>query len=90
MGKSRNKSRSEVEYLRGRVRELEAQLKYYKKREHFLETPVEEIFDFHEVENLDAMKCPQCKRGTVIVHDFVYAILKKCDSCEFEEKKGKK
>lgn len=88
MSKSRNKNRSEVEYLRGRIRQLESQLKYYKKRELFFESPIEEIEE--EVENIKAAQCPECKRGIVTVYDFNFATLAKCGNCDYEKRQKKK
>lgn len=90
MAKSKNKNRSEVEYLRGRVRQLEAELKYYRRRDHLMEAPLEEIIDQHEIEEINASQCPRCKRGILTEFDFKFAILKKCGNCEYEERQGKK
>lgn len=88
VGKSKNKNRSEVEYLRGRIRKLESQLKFYKQREHFFEAPTEEINE--EVEDIKADQCPNCKRGVVTHYDFRFAILSKCSNCDFEQRTKKK
>lgn len=87
MSRSKNKNRSEVEYLRGKIRKLESQLKYYRKREHFFEAPVEEIIE--EVEGIDTNQCDQCRRGVIVDYDFKFAILRKCTNCDFEERKKK-
>ena len=87
MSKTRNKSRSEVEYLRGRVRELEAELKYYRKREHFFDDKLDEI---EEVQDVKVINCKECRKGTVIEYDFVHGTLRKCDVCEHQEYKKKK
>lgn len=87
MGKSRNKSSSEVRHLRGQIRKLEAELKYYKRRSH-LNDPVEEIID--EVEDIDVSRCPKCKTGVLSVFDFKFATVSKCSDCDFEKRQGKK
>lgn len=87
MSKSRNKNKSEVEFLRGKVRRLEAQLKYFKQREHFFEAPIEEI---EEVQDIRANQCPFCKKGIIIEYDFHRAVLRKCSECDFQERKKKK
>lgn len=84
MSKSKNKNRNEVEYLRGKIRKLESQLKYYRQREHFFDAPVEEIVD--EVHKVDADQCPSCRKGVVVAYDFIYATLYKCSNCEFEKR----
>lgn len=88
VAKSKNKNRSEVEYLRGRLRKLESQVKYYKQREHFFEAPAEEIIE--EVEDISVNRCPNCKRGVVTNYDFAFAILSKCESCGYEKREKKK
>lgn len=42
MGKTKNRNRSETEYLKGIIRQLQSQLKYYKQRENYLEGPIEQ------------------------------------------------
>lgn len=86
MSKSRSKSRSEVEFLRGEVRRLKSELKYYKKRDHLIDHVPEEI----EEELIPTANCPSCLKGNLIEWDFKYAVLQKCDKCNFEKKKAKK
>lgn len=88
MSKSKNKSRSEVEYLRGKIRKLESQLKYHRQREHFFEAPIEDINE--EVEEITADQCPKCKRGVVTTYDFTFATLSKCSNCDYEIRQKKK
>lgn len=85
MSKSRSKSRSEVEFLRGEVRRLKSELKYYKKRQHFFEDQREYVIE-EEINN----RCEVCKKGKLIEHDFVHATLIKCTNCDYEKKKSKK
>lgn len=87
MGKSRTKNRSEIEFLRGKIRKLESQLKYYKKREHFFESATEEINE--EVHEIEADQCPRCRRGVFTTYDFRFATLSRCSNCEYEERKKK-
>lgn len=87
MGKSRNRGRSEVEFLRGKIRKLESQLKYYKKREHFFEAPIEDIIE--EIDGIDVNQCPSCKNGIVVEYDFIWATLQKCTHCDYELRKKK-
>lgn len=87
MGKSKSKSRSEVEFLRGEVRRLKSELKYYKKRQHLISDTFEEVI---EEEAEMAERCPMCHKGGLIEWDFTYATLKKCDKCEYEVREKKK
>lgn len=91
MGKSRSKSRSEVEYLKGRIRKLEAELKYFKKREHLYDNqPFENLIQDNELEEVDASQCPRCKKGVLVSYDLKFIQLKKCDSCEYEKREKQK
>ena len=87
MSKSKNKNRSEVEFLKGKIRKLESQLKYFKKREHFFDAPVEDIVE--EAEEIQAEKCPVCRQGIIIKTDFVFATLEKCLNCDYEKRQKK-
>lgn len=89
MGKSKGKNRSEVEYLRGKIRSLEAELKYYKRRSHIQELDLDELVDECEVEHVDALQCPKCHKGILQVFDFLFATLSKCDNCGFEKREKK-
>lgn len=88
MGRSRNRGRSELEFLRGQIRQLKKELKFYKQREHFFETPTEEIEE--EVENVEAEQCPSCKKGIISIFDFRFATLAKCSNCSYEKREKKK
>lgn len=81
MSKTKNKNRREIEYLRGRVRKLEAELKYYKKLPTIEET--------EPVEDVDLDICERCGKGICEIFDFKFAILRKCQLCGFEERKRK-
>lgn len=80
MSKTKNKSRSEVEYLRGVIRRLRAQVKYYKRRAHIPENEVEE-----EIKELLAQECTECGKGHMREHDFRFVIMKVCDVCGHQE-----
>lgn len=66
MGRSRGRGKSEVENLRGQVRQLQKELKYYRKRAHIETTIVDEM----PVEEVTATKCPNCPEGVLISYDF--------------------
>lgn len=87
MSKSKNKNRSEVEYLKGQVKRLEKELKYFKKRSHFFESPIEEIQE--EVNDIRINQCPQCRHPTLEEYDFTFAVLKRCQ-CGYELRQKKK
>lgn len=89
MAKSKNRSHSEIEYLRGEVRRLKAELKYYKRRDHLNSEIIDDI-DYDDVQDIvDVRQCPKCRTGILLEYDFVRAILTKCDKCDFEQRKRK-
>lgn len=90
MGKTKRKDHSEVQFLRGEVRRLKAELKYYKRRDHLVDDHIDELVDENEIENVNASKCSSCGKGVLIEYDFSFVILKKCDHCGYAEKQKKK
>lgn len=87
MSKSRNKSKSEVEHLRGEIRRLKAELKYCKR---CMEQDVDDI-DYDDAAPVEPIKdlCPECGKGIMVEHDFKFATLKKCSVCGHEERRKK-
>lgn len=83
MSRTRNRNHNEIEHLRGEIRKLRAQLKYYKKRDHLNDPPT--IVE----EEPTGEPCPDCGKGILMEYDFKYAILKKCDHCPYEQRKRK-
>lgn len=86
MGKSKNKTHSEVQHLRGKIRKLEAKLKYYQRREHIQEVSFEEAIDENEIETIDSEPCQNCGKGVVLIVDLKYVKLKVCDVCKVRTK----
>lgn len=90
MGKTRNRSKSEVEYLRGENRRLKAELKYYKRRSHIENSIIDDVIDEAPLENVKPLDaCPECGKGILVEYDFKFATLKKCTDCGHEERKRK-
>ncbi len=87
MGRSRNRGRSEVENLKGRIRKLESELKYFKKREHFFDN---HSGDIEEPQDIKLNQCKVCRHGIVVEYDFHHGVLKKCETCEHQEFKKRK
>lgn len=90
MSKTKQKERSEVEYLRGKVKKLEStnrrlrkELRSLKKRAHMYEDIVEDVATSVE-ESKDI--CTECGKGEITVHDFVHIIVKSCDTCGHKKK----
>lgn len=90
MGKSKNKSKSEVEFLRGEVRRLKAELKYYKRRNFQESDFIDEVIEEAPLEDVKPKApCDNCGKGLIIEYDFKFATLIKCDTCGHEERKRK-
>lgn len=88
MGRSRNRGRSEVETLRGRIRELEKELKYYKRRSHIENLIIDDVIDDQPLDIVNTSQCPNCFKNVLIEYDFIYATFLKC-VCGYEEKRRK-
>lgn len=82
MAKTKNKTRSEVEFLKGEVRRLKKKLKHYEKNGIEIET----------IDETDENVCPLCARGKIIVVDLKFLTILKCNICSYNEKQrnGKK
>lgn len=88
MGRSRNRGKSEVESLRGEIRQLKKELKYFKRRSHIENSIIDDVIDDSNLEVINTSECHHCGKGVLVEYDFVYAILRKC-ACGYEEKKRK-
>jgi ribosomal protein S27AE len=90
VGKSKNRSKSEVEHLRGEIRRLKSELKYCKRC--FEQTGGDNCEDYDGVEPIDLEPkptCPDCGKGILIEHDFVHTKVTKCSLCDYVERKKK-
>ncbi len=90
MGKSRNKTHSEVEYLRGEVKRLKAELKYFKRRDHIHSEIVEEVLEEQDLDITDMNVCQHCGKGIILEYDFTHLLLRRCGTCDWQEKIKKK
>jgi hypothetical protein len=75
MGKSKRKGSSEVEFLRGEVRRLKSELKYYKRRNN-VEEPEPPINNMNY--------CEMCGKGILATWDFRFLRLHRCTLCGHE------
>jgi hypothetical protein len=89
MSKSRGRSKTEIEHLRGQIRQLKSELKYYKRRSHIENLIIDDVIDDAELDIVETELCPSCCKNILVTYDFVYAVLRKC-SCGYEEKRRKK
>lgn len=72
MSKNRNKNRSEIEHLRGIIRQLKAELKYHKRRSHIKDEP--------ELEERQP-DCENCGKGFMEDLDLKFVLMKVCKIC---------
>jgi hypothetical protein len=89
MGKTRNKNRSEVEFLRGELKKLRAENirlrrdnKHHERRTHFYEEVIDHVAD----EIKATICCEACGKGTLIEMDFKYVKYLICDLCETKKR----
>jgi hypothetical protein len=91
MSKLRTKNRSEIEYLRGVIREkdkiirrLTKQLRSAKKFEYIqeeIDTPLDRIENSYEDEQL----CPKCGKGHLLEIDLIHLKVIRCELCQHAE-----
>ncbi len=89
MAKTKNKSHSELEHLRGENkrlrsenRQLRREVNQLKKEAHFYEHIVEE-----EVEDVKIKRnnCPECGKGVLQELDLTHVIITRCDTCGYKK-----
>lgn len=92
MSKTKNKTHSETNHLKGRIRsqsrlirQLKKRLKELERKSHFYEEVVDEFVEDVEVQD----RCLECGKGNMIAYDFVHMILKTCDVCGHKERSKK-
>lgn len=87
MSKSRQKTHSETEHLRGQIknlksenRQLRKRLKELEKQSHFYEEIADEAIEEVKVKNT----CKACGEGVLQEVDLGIKVLVKCDSCDYK------
>jgi len=88
MSKSRNRSHSEVEHLRGLTRELKAEVRNLKKRlkelerkEHIFDNPPQDSDYSSDSEDTHVVLCSECGKGVLKLLDlgnFKYSVCSVC------------
>ena len=90
MSKTKNKERSEIELLRGRIRKLESLCRQLRKRNKQLEkkTHFHEniIGDFADTITPKGETCPECGKGQITTVDLKFLLIKSCSLCEYRKK----
>lgn len=84
MSKTRNKTHSEVEHLKGEVKSLKAQNRYLKRRLKQFEKYSKD--DYIEVEKLEVNLCQVCGKGEMSLLDLKYVKYRTCGVCEYKER----
>lgn len=90
MSKTRQKEKSEIELLRGKVRKLESTCRRLrkennalKKRMHFTENVIDEVAEDIEPK---AETCQNCGKGELAVVDLVHVLIESCNLCEYRKR----
>ena len=88
MSKTKNKTHSETDHLRGQIKKLKSENRALsrrnrelEKKSHFYEDVVEESVEETEFKEL----CPACKKGQIIEYNFIHVIVKKCSECDYKK-----
>jgi len=76
MGKTKTKSRKEIEHLRGIIRGLKKQLKHQQN------DVAEDNTDYNDEDG----NCPKCGKGVLTEIDLVRLKIIKCNICDYREK----
>ena len=76
MGKTKTKSRKEIEHLRGIIRSLKKQLKNQHK----------DVSEDNTEYGDDDGNCPKCGKGVLTEIDLVRVKIVKCNVCDYREK----
>ena len=95
MSKTKSKTHSEVEHLRGLVRELKSvnrnlkkRIKELERREYFFDNKDLYKTDNNGNEENDEI-CKQCGKGVITTTDLLFFTIESCSICEYKEKKKK-
>ena len=90
MSKTKQRERSEVEHLRGKIRELESEnrqlrkrLKRLDKQSHLYEDIIDAVAEEIEV---PSNNCEKCKNGVLQTVDLKYARFVVCQTCKERKK----
>lgn len=83
MGKTKNKNKSEVEFLRGEVRRLKRQVKQLERTAHFFETA---IVEEAPVEVKKVRHCNNCGKGVMAEFEIMDRVFATCGTCGHREK----
>ncbi len=91
----KNRSKSEVEHLRGRIRELEKinrqlkkELRQYTKREGLYDIAREEIENWLEEPVPKPKTCQECGKGTLSTFEIAGRVFEQCNICDYRKKIG--
>lgn len=89
MSKTKNKSRTEIEHLRGEIKRLKSQVrsltrrnKELERKSHYYQDVVDEVVEDATI--VDA--CTTCGKGKIKLLDLKHIVYKVCDICGEKEK----
>lgn len=75
--------KGQLKQARSENRKLKREIAFYKKRAHFYEETIDEVAQ--EVYE-EAEACPECKKGTIVEHDFTHIVIKSCTLCDYKKR----
>lgn len=84
MGKSKRKTHSEVEHLKGVIRSQKSEIRQLKKLLRQKDKYYDDVAENVEEENED--KCPNCGKGEIRIVDFSFVKYEACDICKYKVK----
>lgn len=93
MSKTKQKSHSEIEHIKGQLKKLSSENRQLKKRNkelerktHFYEDVIDDVAEDIEL----TASCPECKEGFLQELNFIHVIVTKCSQCDYQEKRKTK
>lgn len=85
MGKTRQKTHSEIEHLRSENRQLRKRLKTLQKQKHFYDKIIDEVVEEEQPES-KMRPCSDCGKGFMEEFEILGKIFGTCSTCGFRER----
>lgn len=98
MSKSQRKTHSEVEHLKGKIKEqeklirsLQKQLKQLEKREHLVDNLIQDTETSRDSEDTyrelpKAVRCDDCGKGILVEYEIMNKVFGTCNICGFRKR----
>ena len=79
MGKTKQKQRSEISYLKGIINAL-------RKENRILKQQLKSSLISTDSKEKECLNCPECDKGQLDILDLGHIIIYSCNMCEFKQK----